>query len=61
MRVDTDCRIFQSIRETAKSTGLAECYLRKLVKENKAPGFHSGKKFNINVPALLERLEQGNG
>lgn len=53
--------IFQSIRQTQKTTGLSECYLRKLVRAGKAPGVYSGKKFLVNVPALLMQLEQGVG
>ena len=49
---------FQSIRQTKKTTGLSEYYLRKLVKEGKAPGVYSGNKFLVNVPALLEQLVQ---
>jgi len=58
----TECKTtrFQSIRETRRSTGIPECYLRKLVKEGKAPGFYSGKKFLVNVPALLAQLEREN-
>lgn len=55
-----ECKtMFQSIRETKRTTGLPECYLRKLVKEGKAPGVYSGKKFLVNVPALLAQLERG--
>lgn len=49
---------FQSIPETRRSTGLSEYYLRKLVKEGKVPGTYSGKKFLVNVPALLAQLER---
>ena len=48
-------KIYMSIRETAKYTGLSEYYLRNM--KNK-PGLKSGNKFLVNVPALLEQLEQ---
>lgn len=51
-------KTFQSVRETARSTGLPECRLRRMVKERKAPGLYSGRKFIVNVPALLEQLER---
>lgn len=55
----TDARpMFQSIRDTRRATGLPECFLRKLVKEGRVPGVYSGKKFLVNVPALLEQLER---
>ena len=53
-----ECKTYQSIREAARSTGLPECLLRRLLKENKLPGLYSGRKFNVNVPALLEQLER---
>ena len=45
--------IYMSIRETAKKTGLAESFIRAAVKENKVPGFYSGKKFLVNVPRFF--------
>ena len=50
--------IYMSIRETAKKTGLAESFIRAAVKENKVPGFYSGKKFLVNVPRFLATLEE---
>ena len=49
-------RIYMSIPETARTTGLCACFIRKLVKEGKAPYIKAGKKFLINVPAMLDRL-----
>lgn len=51
-------KMFQSATETSKSTGVSQYYLRKLIKEGKAPGVYSGRKFLFNVPALLEQLER---
>ncbi len=48
--------IYHSIRQTAKITGLSECFIRKLCKENKVPGYRVGNKFMIDVPSFLEYL-----
>ena len=50
--------IYMSIRETAKKTGLAESFIRAAVKENKVPGFYSGKKFLVNVPLFWRHLRR---
>ncbi len=50
-------RIYYSIRETARLTGLSEYYLRQRVKRGEIPGINSGVKFLINVPAMLRGLE----
>lgn len=59
---------FQTIRQTRRSTGLPEGYLRTRVKLGEIPGVRVGAgpngKFLVNVPALLEQLEresQGGG
>ena len=41
--------------------GISERYLRKLIHENKAPGFYSGRDFLINVPALVAYLDKQGG
>ena len=51
-------KMYMSIRETARYTGLAESFLRAAVRENKVPGIRSGKKFCVNVPQLLLILEE---
>ena len=53
-----DNPIYQSIREAARHTGIAESFLRSAVKDKKIPGFYSGKKFLVNVPRLLAVLEE---
>ena len=53
-----DNPIYQSIREAARHTGIAESFLRAGVKKNTIPGFYSGKKFLVNVPRLLAVLEE---
>lgn len=49
--------IYMTIRQTAKRTGIAESFLRSAVKNKKIPGFYSGNKFLVNVPRMLEVLE----
>lgn len=53
---------FQTIRQTRRSTGLPEGYLRTRVKLGEIPGVRVGTgpngKFLVNVPALLEQLER---
>ena len=49
--------VYQSIKDTVKTTGLSEFYLRKLLKDNKLPHLKSGTKVMVNVPSLIESLE----
>lgn len=51
---------YLSVMETARVTGLAESLIRSKIKQNAVPGFYSGKKFVINVPAFLATLEEVN-
>jgi hypothetical protein len=48
-----------SVREVAQTTGLAETLIRARIKQNLVPGFYSGNKFVIDVPAFLASLENG--
>ena len=50
---------FQSIKDTVKSTGLSEFYLRRLLKAGELPHIRSGAKVLVNVPRLLENLMKG--
>lgn len=49
---------YQNVREAARSTGVPEYFLRRLVRSGKCPGFQTGRVFKVNVPALLEQLER---
>jgi hypothetical protein len=51
--------VYQSIKDTVKTSGLSEFYLRKLLKANKLPHIRSGNKVFVNVPALIAQLEEG--
>ncbi len=48
---------YMSIKDAAKATGLAEYFVRKAAISGYAPTIKSGKKYYINVPALLAKLE----
>ena len=47
---------FQKIADAVKTTGLSAYYLRKGCKDGTVPHIKSGKKYLINVPALLRML-----
>jgi hypothetical protein len=50
---------YMSVREVANTTGLAETMIRTKIKQNAVPGFYSGRKFVIDVPAFLASLGDG--
>lgn len=45
-----------SIKETAKKTGVAEFYIRKLVAKNEICFVKAGKKYLINLEKFVEYL-----
>lgn len=49
---------FMSIRETARYTGLSEYFLRDMQKSGCLPGVYTGRKYCVNVPALLAQIER---
>ena len=49
---------FQTIREAVRSTGLSEYYLRKMYREGKLPHVMSGNRVLINVPMLIQKMNQ---
>lgn len=49
--------VYQPIKDTVKTTGLSEYYLRKLLKAGKLPHIKNGAKIFVNVPRLLDFLE----
>lgn len=50
---------YMSVREVALTTGLSETLIRARIKQSLVPGFYSGNKFVIDVPAFLTSLENG--
>jgi len=49
---------FQKIKMASNSTGLSQFFLRQGVKDGTIPHIRCGKKILINVPALLEQMDQ---
>ncbi len=50
--------VYMSIPEAAKYTGLAACFIRKGIKSGEIPSINAGKKYLVNVPLMLEKLEE---
>lgn len=49
---------FQTIPEAAQTTGLSQYFLRHGAKNGTVPHTRSGNRILINVPLLLERMDQ---
>lgn len=49
---------FQKIAEACKTTGLSQYFLRQGCKDGTIPHVKSGGIYYINVPALLEALNE---
>ena len=47
---------FQTIRNTARLTGLSAYYLRAGCKDGSVPHIMVGSEYRINVPQLLDKL-----
>lgn len=56
--MDNRNTVYASIRQTALRTGCSEYYLRQRIANNDIMYIPCGKKFLINVPRLLEQLEE---
>jgi len=56
-RYDPSLR-FQTISEAARSTGLSQYFLRRGTKDGTVPHTRSGNRILVNVPLLMERLDQ---
>lgn len=51
--------VYQSTKDTVKTVGVSEFFLRKQIKAEKLPHIKSGNKIFVNVLALIARLEEG--
>ncbi len=51
-------KVYYSVKETALKTGLSQKYLRAGLSDGTIPHIRSGNKYLINLPLLLERLNQ---
>ena len=49
---------FMSIRDQVRVTGLSEHYVRNLLKDGKLPHVMVGNRCMVNVPQLLELMNQ---
>ena len=47
---------FQSVYDTVKTTGLSRYYLQAGIKDGSVPYIRSGRRILVNVPMLLDRL-----
>ena len=47
---------YSTIRQGAKTLGLPECILRKMVKSGTLPGFYSGTRFYVDLDGTRETL-----
>ena len=59
IKVTNPNAVYHSIPETAYITGLPPSFLRNELKAGRIKHIMSGKKYLINVPALLAQLEGG--
>ncbi|MDD6490371.1 MAG: hypothetical protein PUG48_11305 [Clostridia bacterium] len=49
---------YQSIKNTAKTTGLSEYSIRQRLHNGTLPHIKSGSKVLVNVPKFLKQLEE---
>lgn len=49
---------FQTIADAARTTGLSQFFIRKACREGVCPYIKSGSKFLINVPMLVQQLNE---
>lgn len=52
---------FATIREVARMGFIGENALRVLVKQERCPGFYTGRVFRVNVGALIDALNRAGG
>lgn len=50
---------YQKIADACKTTGLSQYFLRNGCKDGSIPHVRSGTTYFVNVPALLENLNNG--
>lgn len=51
-------RRFQTFAETSRTTGLSQYFLRRGCKDGIIPYIKSGNRVLINVPLLIEQMDQ---
>lgn len=51
-------KTYMTINQTVSETDFSEGMLRARLKRNKLPGFYAGSRYYINVPLLMEMLDE---
>lgn len=51
-------KIFMTLKEACRETGLSVFSLRNGCKEGKVPHIMSGNRYLVNVPLLIEQLNE---
>lgn len=51
---------FMTIRQAARELSIPECFIRKEEKAGRVPGFKSGARVYVDVPAFREALSRAN-
>lgn len=49
---------FQTIADAARTTGLSQFFIRKACREGTCPHIRAGKTFMVNVPLLVQQLNE---
>ena len=49
---------YMTIKDTSTAIGISQHLIRRLCKEGRCPHIRSGNKYMVNVPALLEKLDE---
>lgn len=49
---------FQTIADASRTTGLSQYFLRRGCKAGITPHIKSGSKFLVNIPLLIEQMDQ---
>ena len=53
-----ESKVYLSIRQTARASGLSESFLRREVKAGRIPVLRVGVKALVNYPRLMETLDR---
>lgn len=56
--IDMNQPVLQSIKQTGKTTGMSEWYLRQMLKNGTLPHIRAGNKVLVNVPLLLAQIDE---
>lgn len=59
MKIETSERAYLTIRQAARVLGVSHDRIRQWQKQGLVPGFFSGTRFYVNLPAFQQALEAG--